>query len=306
MQHSSLAQEPELGAPKPLAAWRSCHKHKAITALQQGHALGTSQIRSGHRSHPWCRRVQGSTQNPATHRLQERRVRRHTGAWKNLALPTHHPTSPVQDSLPGGGRGEAAPHRAPLGAPGTEGCPHPLPKAGRGAAWPGLSHLCHPPRKLGQVIRPGRVPEMSDSISRHSETLQPGSLASSRLRASGGQHLPHGHRAGGAPGWHNPGWGSQGGIKPFRSPGVLLPAPAALGPQGSGPCQPGPRTPALTSSPSLHLSAIPGGWSAVPAARRGVPLLPTLRRAGCCTSTGALQSTVRASWAGGRETSRET
>lgn len=51
-QRSSLAQEAELRAPKPLAAQQSCHKHGAIAALQGGHTPGTSRIRPGHRSPP--------------------------------------------------------------------------------------------------------------------------------------------------------------------------------------------------------------------------------------------------------------
>lgn len=43
----------------------------------------------------------------------------------------------------------------------------------------------------------------------------------------------------------------------------------------------------------------------VPASRRGVPRLPALRRAGCGTTTSALQSTVRASWAERRDTERD-
>lgn len=88
-----------------------------------------------------------------------------------------------------------------------------------------------------------------------------------------------------------------GHTKSYRNPSVLLLVPGSLGPRGSGAHQPAPRTPALTSSPSLHLSAIPGGWSTVPAAQCRVPCLPALCHAGCSTSTSVLQSTVRASWA---------
>lgn len=89
----------------------------------------------------------------------------------------------------------------------------------------------------------------------------------------------------------------EGHTKSYGSPSVLLPAPGSLGPRGSGAHQPAPHTPALTSSPSLHLSAIPGGWSAVPAAQRRVPCLPALCHAACGTSASVLQSTGRASWA---------
>lgn len=93
--------------------------------------------------------------------------------------------------------------------------------------------------------------------------------------------------------------------KPYGSPSVLFPAPGSPGPQGSGAHQPAPHTPALTSSPSLHLSAIPGGWSTVPAAQCRVPCPPALCHAGCGTSTSVLQSTVTASWAEGRDTERD-
>lgn len=46
-QCSSLAWEPDLRAPKHLAARQSCHKHRAIAALQQGHAQGTFRIHTG-------------------------------------------------------------------------------------------------------------------------------------------------------------------------------------------------------------------------------------------------------------------
>lgn len=54
-QHSSLSQEP-------------CHKHAAIAAFQQRHAVGTSHICLKHQSHPWRRQVHGSSQHTATRR----------------------------------------------------------------------------------------------------------------------------------------------------------------------------------------------------------------------------------------------
>lgn len=86
----------------------------------------------------------------------------------------------------------------------------------------------------------------------------------------------------------------------LQEPQGLAPCTRFSVSRGSGAQQPAPHTPALTSSPSLHLSAIPGGWSTVPAAQRRVPCLPALCHAGCSTSTRVLQFSVRASWAEGR------
>lgn len=124
----------------------------------------------------------------------------------SACAPSYQP-SPVE---PTGWRHRgSSPTPCPLGAPGMEGHPCPLLRAGGGAARLGLSRLHHPLGELGQVIRLGRAPETGDSISRHSETPHPGSLAGSRLRVSSGWCLPHRHRAGGAPGWHDT-QGSQG------------------------------------------------------------------------------------------------
>lgn len=45
----------------------SCHKHGAIAAFQQRHAVGTPHICLEHQSYLWCRQVHGSSQHTAAH-----------------------------------------------------------------------------------------------------------------------------------------------------------------------------------------------------------------------------------------------
>lgn len=147
------------------------------------------------------------------------------------------------------------------------------------------------------MIRPGREPGTGDSISRNGETPRVRSAQAACSGQAAASVCPTVIVL-----------GSTMGAQPW--PGVLREHQALEEPWCPAPCAgcsrytrqwPMPAHsphPALTSSPSLHLSAIPGGWS-------GVPCLPTLRRAGCGTNTGALQSTDRASWAERRDIKRD-
>lgn len=91
----------------------------------RGHCSPPRRTRARHVPHlpraPRPSPAQSSMQHPTTHHLQGQRVGHRSGAWKHPALPARHPTSPVQESLPGGGRGEATPHRALWGHPAQRG-----------------------------------------------------------------------------------------------------------------------------------------------------------------------------------------
>lgn len=221
-QHSTAAQHrnPSSGLPNPLLHSRAA---TSMGPLQPSN-------KDTLRAHPAS--TQGTKAVPgAGERRAARSILRHTtctdrgsGQHRCLEKPgsARAPSYQPSPGEPTGWRQRgSSPTPCPSGSTRHRGEPAPFAES---------RQRSRPPGELGRAIRPGRAPEMGDSISRHGETPHPGSLTSSRLRASGGQCLPHGHHAGGAPGWHNPSWGSQGGTKPYSSPGAVLPAPGAPGP----------------------------------------------------------------------------
>lgn len=57
----SLGGSPAQGSTAACHRNLSCHKHGAVAAFQQRHAVDTSHICLEHQSHPWRRQAHGST-----------------------------------------------------------------------------------------------------------------------------------------------------------------------------------------------------------------------------------------------------